>query len=134
MKLIMRSIFLLIIIIAVSIGFLFIYIKQRKENYKIISILIILFNIIVLFEFKNYFFDAFYKETVKVIGVFKGYYGTGMNYLTTKQIYVYLPEKGETIDLKIDVFDKNYKDLVIGNSYLFEYYENTFIIDSISNN
>ena len=57
-----------------------------------------------------------------------------MNYLTTKQIYVYLPEKGETIDLKIDVFDNKYKDLVIGNSYLFEYYENTFIIDSISNN
>ena len=45
---------------------------------------------------------------------------------------VYFPEKEETIELKIDIHDNRYDNLIVGEYYLFEYYENTLIIDSIS--
>lgn len=132
MNVIIRILALLIILIIVSIVFLITYIKRRKENYIIVSILVIFFNVVTLLELKDYIFDAINKETIKIIGVFKGYYGTGMNYLTTKQMSVYFPEKEETIELKIDIHDNRYDNLIVGEYYLFEYYENTLIIDSIS--
>ena len=132
MNVIIRILALLIIIIIVSIVFLITYIKRRKENYIIVSILVIFFNVVTLLGLKDYIFDAINKETIKIIGVFKGYYGTGMNYLTTKQMSVYFPEKEETIELKIDIRDNRYDNLIVGEYYLFEYYENTLIIDSIS--
>jgi uncharacterized membrane protein YfcA len=132
MNVIIRILALLIIIIIVSIVFLITYIKRRKENYIIVSILVIFFNVVTLLGLKDYIFDAINKETIKIIGVFKGYYGTGMNYLTTKQMSVYFPEKEETIELKIDILDNRYDNLIVGEYYLFEYYENTLIIDSIS--
>lgn len=132
MNVIIRILALLIIIIIVSIVFLITYIKRRKENYIIVSILVIFFNVVTLLGLKDYIFDAINKEAIKIIGVFKGYYGTGMNYLTTKQMSVYFPEKEETIELKIDIHDNRYDNLIVGEYYLFEYYENTLIIDSIS--
>ena len=132
MNVIIRILALLIIIIIVSIVFLITYIKRRKENYIIVSILVIFFNVVTLLGLKDYIFDAINKETIKIIGVFKGYYGTGMNYLTTKQMSVYFPEKEETIELKIDIHDNRNDNLIVGEYYFFEYYENTLFIDSIS--